>query len=264
MKEFGLQLWSVNDHFTTEEDTRESFRRLAEMGYTQAQTAGTYDYITPEKFAEYAHEYGIDLFSTHYDYERIRGDIDGTVAYHKAIGARYIGIGGYWVKSKEELLAFIDEYNRLSRIYAEHGFKLTYHNHSVEFTKIDGEKTIFDYLIEGFDPENITFCLDSYWAQYAGINVCGLIDRLAGRIDIIHLKDMTAWIPFELKDGDTLYAPRMIEVGEGNMDFTAIIKAGEAAGTKYFTVEDEYYTTGDSMESVKISAENIKKKFLEK
>ena len=41
MKEFGLQLYSIRDHFTTPEDTRESFKRMGECGYSHAQTAGT-------------------------------------------------------------------------------------------------------------------------------------------------------------------------------------------------------------------------------
>ena len=94
MKEFGLQLYSIRDHFTTEESTKEAFAKMAEMGYTTAQTAGVYAYISPEKFSEYAKEYGIDLFATHYDYELIKNDVEGTVKYHKTIGAKYIGIGG--------------------------------------------------------------------------------------------------------------------------------------------------------------------------
>ncbi len=263
MKKFGLQLWSIRDSFTNEEDTRDAFRKISEMGYTSAQTAGTYDYIAPEKFAEYAHQYGIELFSTHYDYEKIKNDIEGTVKYHNAIGAKYIGIGGAHIFTREQLDEFIGDYNRLARIYADYGFKLTYHNHSREFGKLDG-KVIFDRLIDEIDAENFSFCLDTYWAQYSGINVCGLIERLAGRVDIIHLKDMTPWVPFELKDGSIHYAPEMIEVGEGNMDFASIIKTAEKSGTKHFIVEDEFYSTGDPMESVKISADNIKKKFIEK
>lgn len=263
MKEFGLQLYSIRDYFTTEENTRESFRKLSEMGYTTAQTAGTYDYISAEKFSEYAKEFGIRTFSTHYDYSRIKNDIEGTVKYHKIIGADYVGIGGMpgIYEKKEKILEFIEEFNSLSKIYAKHGLKLTYHNHSAEFTKVEG-KRVFDYLIEGFDKDNISFCLDTYWAQYAGIDVCGLIERLKGRVDIIHLKDMTPLVPFELKDGTVLRAPRMIEVGSGNMDFKRIIEYGERAGTKYFIVEDEFYTTGDSMESVEISANYIKANLL--
>ena len=54
MKEFGLQLYSVRDHMDTEEGVKETFIKLKEMGYSTAQTAGTYDFIAPERFAEYA------------------------------------------------------------------------------------------------------------------------------------------------------------------------------------------------------------------
>ena len=39
MKEFGLQLWSIREHFKTVEDTKDAFSRIAAMGYTQIQTA---------------------------------------------------------------------------------------------------------------------------------------------------------------------------------------------------------------------------------
>ena len=53
MKEFGLQIYSIRDHFTTPEDTRESFRRMKEYGYSHAQTAGTYSYMPAEDFARW-------------------------------------------------------------------------------------------------------------------------------------------------------------------------------------------------------------------
>ena len=39
MKHFGLQIYSIRDHFTTEEDTREAFLEMKKMGYSYAQTA---------------------------------------------------------------------------------------------------------------------------------------------------------------------------------------------------------------------------------
>lgn len=40
MKELGLQLYTIRDFMQTEEDIRESFRKMRQYGYTQAQTAG--------------------------------------------------------------------------------------------------------------------------------------------------------------------------------------------------------------------------------
>ena len=48
------------------------------------------------------------------------------------------------------------------------------------------------------------------------------------------------------------------------MKFEGIILTAEACGCQYFTVEDEHHTTGESYDSIRISAENIKKKLLEK
>ena len=262
MKEFGLQLYSIRDHFVDDESTKFAFSEMAKMGYTYAQTAGTYDYVSPHKFKEYAEQFGIDLFATHYDYDRMKNDVKGTVAYHKAIGAKFIGIGGAGVFGSEEtLLRFIDEFNSLAGIYSEYGFKLTYHNHSYEFRKING-KMGFDYLIEGFDTKNVSFCIDTYWAQHGGVDVARLIERLSGRVDIIHLKDMAPCFKFNLENGRVLEAPHYVELGLGNMDFPYLVEVSEKAGAKYFTVEDEYYSTGRSMDSIRVSADYIKKNLL--
>ncbi|MBQ8850179.1 MAG: sugar phosphate isomerase/epimerase [Clostridia bacterium] len=268
MKEFGLQIYSIRDHFTTPEDTRESFRIMKECGYSHAQTAGTYSYMPAEDFRALADEYGIKLMGTHYSWTLICNEVEETVKYHKTIGAEYVGIGSMPKEareSKDALLAFIAKFNEMAKIYVENGFKaLTYHNHSFEFVKIEG-KTIMDYLIEGFDPRYTAFVLDSFWAHVGGEDVRALIERLDGRIACVHLKDLDPCFKYELADGKTMsYLPKRIEVGCGNMKFEGIIKTAEACGCKYFTVEDEHYTTGESYDSVRISAENIKAKFLEK
>ena len=53
MNKIGIQLYSVRDHLTTEESARETFKKLRELGYTEAQTAGCYglDYCVFGKLA---------------------------------------------------------------------------------------------------------------------------------------------------------------------------------------------------------------------
>ncbi len=266
MKEFGLQLWSIRDEFTTAERTRAAFRSMAEDGYTLAQTAGTYDYMPAEEFKKYADEAGIRICGTHYNWNRICNDVEGTVKYHRTLGTNEIGIGGFGTPTLDDLKAFIEKFNEMSRIYAKYGFKLSYHNHSEEFSNefkgYEG-KTKYDYLIEGLDPETTCFNLDVAWAHLAGMDVRDLIERLKGRINIIHLKDVEAAHRFPLANGKTLSAPCRIEIGKGNMNFKGIIKTAEACGVKYFVVEDEVYSTGNPLESIKISADYIKANLLE-
>ncbi len=260
MKEFGLQLFSIRDRLTCADGARDAFLAIRDMGYTQVQTAGTYEGIPAEDFAKYAHEAGLYVCGTHYSYDKIKNDIEGTIAYHNLLGTKIIGVGGAYsmdvFKSRENLMAFINEYNEMAKIYAERGFKLSYHNHATEGIRLEG-KPVFEYMIEGFS-DNVTFCFDTYWAQVAGFDVVHTLKRLNGRVEILHLKDFRAFYEYKLDGGKILHAPNMIEVGKGNLDFPRIVEAAEAAGCKYFIVEDEFYSTGDSMESVKTSANYIK------
>lgn len=267
MKEFGLQLWSIRDEFTTPERTRSAFAKMADMGYSYAQTAGTYDYISPADFRAYADEAGIRLFSTHYDFGRICNDVKGTAEYHRILGAEEIGIGGYGTPDFDSLRSFIKKFNEMAKIYHDtYGYKLVYHNHSDEFSNqfksIEG-KCKYDYLMEELDPETTGFTLDSYWAQVAGIDVCAMLKKLAGRVNCLHLKDCEANHAFRYGDA-VHYGPRSIEIGSGNMNFKDIIKTAEETGVRYFTVEDEVYTTGDPLASIKMSADYIKAHLLEK
>ncbi len=265
MKEFGLQLFSIRDHFETEEQIKEAFLEMKKYGYSYGQTAGTYDFITPERYAELAHEAGITICGTHYKWERIVNDIEGTVKYHQALGTTNVGIGGMpgpARESKEDLLAFIALFNETAAKYAKYGMKLTYHNHSFEFKKIDG-KTIFDYLVEGFDPVNTSFVLDTYWVQHGGADVRATIERLAGRIDILHLKDMEACHSYAVEGGRFISAPAIIEVGQGNINFRDIIPLAEKCGVKYFVVEDDRAPSVGSYDAIKKSADYIKAHLLD-
>ncbi len=266
MKEFGLQLYSVRDHMENEEQIKDCFIELAKMSYSHVQTAGTYDFISPEKFAEYAHDAGLEICGTHYSWDKIKDDIEGTVAYHKALGTNNVGIGGMPGPARTSLEAlneFIDEFNRCAAEYAKHGMKLTYHNHAFEFKKFDDGKTIFDHLIERLDKKNVSFVLDTYWLQYGGKDIREMIERLSGRVDILHIKDMEAHHVVKLENGSYLGVPNITEIGSGNINFASIIKTAEACGVKCFVVEDDRAPSVGSYEAVKKSADYIKANLLE-
>ena len=243
---------------------KEVFKTLAEMGYSYGQTAGTYDFITPEKYAEYAREAGIEICGTHYNWDRIRNDVEGTVAYHKALGTTNVGIGGMpWeVRANVDTLnAFINEFNACAAKYAEYGMKLTYHNHSFEFKKLEDGRTLFDHLVEKFDKKNVSFVLDTYWLQHGGKDVREMIEMLAGRVDILHIKDMEACHTVEI-GGSKIDIPYITEIGSGNLNFKSIIATAEACGVKYFVVEDDRAVDVGSYDAVKKSADYIKANLL--
>ena len=98
--------------------------------------------------------------------------------------------------------------------------------------------------------------LDTYWVQHGGADPAAWIRRLKGRMPVVHLKDMTVsaegWNVKQL----------MAEVGEGNLNWPAILDACHAAGVRWYAVEQDICPR-DPFESLKISYENLRKMGLE-
>lgn len=130
--------------------------------------------------------------------------------------------------------------------------KFTYHNHSHEFIRLENGKTAMEMLMEGLDSKNTTFVLDTYWVQHGGGDPRQWIEKLAGRIDILHLKDMR-----RIKaDHDV---QQITEIGSGNMNWDGIIKSAEKSGVKYYVVEQDANWNPNCFAAIKKSADYLKK-----
>ena len=240
----------------TPEEADAAFAELAKMGYTEAHTAGTS--FDEKLFYELLQKHGISICGTHVGCDAVFQERERMLELHKMWNTKLIGIGSMpsaAKKSPEALKEFIAEFNRAGEFYAKHGLKLTYHNHSFEFMRLDGFKTLMDYLYEGMDPVNTSFVLDTCWVAAAAADVCEWIDKLNGRIDILHLKDATV----ERDPNAYRWVPKMCEVGYGNMSWERIIKAAEDIGVKHYVVEQDGAWLNHPMDSAKMSAEYLKK-----
>ncbi len=227
------------------EQIRESFAKLKAMGYDEVQTAGCK--IPYEDFGRLAEEAGIEIVGTHDDFNKMVNTPEISIADHKALKTKNMGIGGLVFSKASEIEEFIIKANKVAEIIYNQGFKFTFHNHSREFAKLDNGKTAMDVLFEGLDPEKTSFVLDTYWAQLGGANPVEWIEKLAGRIEILPLKDYSVTV-----DSKPFYT----EIGNGNLNFEKIIETAEKTGVKYLCVEQDL-CPGDPFESLKISREYL-------
>jgi sugar phosphate isomerase/epimerase len=255
IKNLGLQLYTIRDYMRDPEFADVAFGKVAALGYTEAHTAG--NAFDAKLFADLLAKHGIKIVGTHYDLNKILNDPEETIAHHKLWGTTTIGIGGmpYDVRSDlTKLREFIDQFNKAAEIYGKEGFRVSYHNHNFEFVRIDGNKTIMDLLYENLDPKNTSFVLDTCWVAAGGGDVRDWMEKLAGRIDILHLKDFTLKL-----EGGRFY-PSICEVGYGNLSFDGIIETAERIGVKHYVVEqDTNWMGGNPFESLKMSAEFLAK-----
>ncbi len=251
----GLQIYTVRDYMQDDKAIEETFEKLAAIGYTEGQTAGK----ESAEYARLAKKYGIDIVGTHIGYDKIVNEVDETIKLHEALGTTNIGIGampGEARKNYDGLMRFIEGYNNAAKIYAKHGFKLTYHNHSFEFVRIKDDKTAMDLMVENFDKDNISFVLDTCWVSNAGADVRHWLEKLAGRVDILHLKDIK---PIYVDDSFWTQS-RLCEIGEGSIWWDGVLETAERTGVKHYVVEqDNYWIDNDPFKSLEVS-----KKYLEK
>ena len=91
-------------------------------------------------------------------------------------------------------------------------------------------------------------CRDIYWIQAGGGDPAAWVTRCAGRQPLLHLKDMAVSPERE---------QRMAEIGEGNLNWSAILKAAGEGGVEWYLVEQDHCYGRDPFESLAISYHNL-------
>ena len=255
-KNLGVQLYTVRDTMTDEAGVASTFEKLAKHGYTELHTAGCK--IDEKRFVELANENGLKIIGTHIGSDLLFDRPEEAMELHRLWGTTNIGTGGMspeYRYSKEGTLAYIEKFNAAAKIYAANGFRMTYHHHNFEFVRVDGKKTIMDMLYEGLDPENTSFVLDTCWVAAGGGDVTEWMEKLAGRIDILHLKDT-----YLEKDEEKGLIHVITEVGNGSVCWDKVMATAEKIGVSHYVVEhDKNWETGCPFESLKTSADFLAK-----
>ena len=253
----GLNLFSIRNLIKTEEDFLDTAIKLREMGYSSMQYSGG-EYV-PERIARVSKESGLPVVVTHVPFDRIVNETEALMAEHDSFGCKAIGLGalnGQLLLNESELKANIEKLNAAAEKMNNNGFTFSYHHHSFEFFRIDGE-TVFDYMLK--NAPSIDFTIDTYWLQYGGVDIIKTIEKVGKRMAFIHLKDYK--IEAKLKEDGSSYRfiPDFAPVGDGNIDFKAVTKLCDKIGVKDYLVEqDNAALLPDTLEQVKRSINYIK------
>ena len=227
----GAQLYTVRDFTKTPEAFAETLARVADIGYRTVQVSGTCPYEAEWLRAE-LDKNGLTCVLTHTAASALTGDTDKVCRDHEIFGCRNVGLGAVpGGKLTDEVYEqFVADFLPVAKRIRENGKRFFYHNHAFEFSRDQNGRRFIERLTEDFPEELLSITLDTYWVQFAGADPAAWIRKLRGRMECIHLKDMTA----TFKNGN-----RMAPVGYGNMDFDAILSAAEDACAKYLLVEQD-------------------------
>jgi sugar phosphate isomerase/epimerase len=221
----ALQMYTVRDEARA--DFLGTLRQVAGIGYPAVQLAG-YGDLPAATLRAALDDLGLRVAGAHISLERLEGALEEEVAYNATLGNRDLIVPVLPAGRRQDEAAwhrFAADLDALGRRCQALGARLGYHNHAFEFEPV-GATTGMQILLSETDPAVVTWEPDVYWIAFGKQDPAAWVRRHAARTPLLHLKDMTG--------GPN---PTFAEVGEGILDFKAILAAKPDA--EWYVVEQD-------------------------
>ncbi len=236
----ALQLYTVRED--SARDFAGTLRKVAGVGYKAVELAGMHK-LSAAELKKILDDLGLKVVSSHIPLTDLEQNLSRVFDENHALDNRFFVVPSLPEdrrKTAQDWIKIAQTLNEIGTKCQAAGFQLCYHNHSFEFQTIDGLPA-FDLLYSLTDPKLLQAEIDIYWVRFAGSDPAALIRRYAGRVPLLHIKDMTRTTP-----------PNYAEIGEGLIDFKPIFEAGQAVGTQWYVVEQDKCER-PPLESIQIS-----------
>jgi sugar phosphate isomerase/epimerase len=255
----GVQAFTVRDFMNNPKECRESYKKIADMGYDSVQgwAAGG---MTPQETQDLLTELGLVNCSSGGSFEEMLKDgaaITEAIKNARIFKSKYIGVGTLpheYRYTKDGFKRYADDLNKIAVELKKEGCALLYHHHALEFYSF-GDENGMDIMVRETDPEGVYWTLDTHWLASGGVDPVLWIKNLKGRVPIIHFKDYGIVEGAEkIEDVVKCFA----EVGQGNINWPPIVDAVRETGIEYVIVEQDI-CKGDPFDSLKISFDNLVK-----
>lgn len=265
-QQIGLQLYTVRD--AMQKDVAGTLAKVSQLGFSTVEGAtytGSMKFygMEPKAFKNLLQQNNLTMPSSHYRLGEEMPDgkaTEGTMLHNwdkavddaAAVGIKYMVCA--WLSPAERgnldhYKQLADRLNKAAERCKKSGVQMCYHNHDFEFEAQDG-KLPYELLLNNTDKDLVKMELDLYWISKAGQDAIALFKQHPGRFPLFHLKDM-----------DKTDQKDFTEVGNGSIDFKAILAHSKTAGLKYFFVEQDK-TPGDPFVSIKQSIDYVKKNLI--
>ena len=246
------QLYTVREFAKTTADLAASLKKIRDIGYTAVQVSGIGP-IADADVKAMTEDLGLKIVITHIAQDKLWNETDAVIAQHKLWNCKNVAIGSMpneYRANEAGFQRFAAEASKVGEKLAAAGLTFSYHNHSFEFVRF-GQRTGLDIVYAESDPRFLMAEIDTYWVQHGGGDPAAWIRRMKNRMPVVHFKDMV------IQMGEMGAKQTMAEIGEGNLNWPAIIAACQEAGVEWYAVEQDVCQR-DPFESLKISYQNLK------
>ena len=250
INQVALQLYTLRDFCKTLPDFTATVKKITDIGYRAVQLSGVA--VPALEAKKVLDDAGVTICATHEPSQEILDKPEAVCERLKAIGVKHTAYpypANVDFKSEDAVRTLVKKLDAAGAVFAKNGLSLSYHNHAIEMTSF-GDTTVLDFIYRETKPENLKGELDTYWIQHGGGDPAAWIEKLSGRVPVLHFKDYGFG-----KDDKPFFA----EVGHGNLNWARIFAATAKAGTEWVAVEQDS-CPGDPFVSVKKSYDFLKSK----
>ncbi len=243
--QIGLQLYSVRED--CKRDLPGVLAAVAKMGYKGVEFAGYYD-RSAKQLRKMLDNNGLVCCGTHTGMDTLLGDnLARTIEFNRTLGNKYLIVPGLPEKYRASRQAWLDTaklFNELAEKVKPHGMQVGYHNHSVEFTAMDGELPWDTFY--GNTRKDVIMQIDVGNAIHGGADPLPYLYQYPGRAITVHVKEFSE-------------TNKKALIGEGDVSWKAFFALCKAVGqTEWYIVEQESYAY-PPLECVERCLRNLRK-----
>jgi sugar phosphate isomerase/epimerase len=236
-----MQIYTLRDEMKLGYD--EVLKRIADTGYKSIEM--TYDPANGKQVGELLKKHGLIATGAHIGVDAIENDLDTVTGFLDDIGAKCLFIP--WVAddaidTEEKTRETAKRFEAAAQKLAPLGYEVGFHNHTIEFARKFGDKTIMDIFFD--EAPSLKFQVDVGWAHAAGADVVAVLNKFGSRLKCIHIKDV-----------DEKNTPT--EIGSGKTDMKAVIETASKLGVEWGIVEQDFCTNYPPFEAIKISYDYV-------
>jgi sugar phosphate isomerase/epimerase len=221
----GLMLYTLRDECAR--DLEATLQTVAEIGYAGVELHPQYG-RPPAEVRGLLDTTGLEACGRHALLEEIEDDPDALAGELRTLGTDKLVLA--WIPvpaSAEEADALVARIDVAAGRVRETGLRFGFHNHDGELRPLDDGRTVLDRLTE-LDEDRLFFEVDLGWAWFAGVEPVGLVDRLAPRVPLVHVKDL---VPAA--------EPHFVPVGEGGVGYADVLPSLAGLGVEWLLVEQD-------------------------
>ncbi len=230
----GFQSWTIKEALV--KDFASTLRMMSSLGYQSVEMC------SPPGYAKYGFgplqsmkapemkrimkSSGISCISCHYGFSELKENVQERMDFASELGLTQMVVASFGLPAKatiDDWKKACDEMNQLANQTKSHGLQLCYHNHNMEFEKLEGE-LIYDVLLNQLDPALIKMQFQ-LWVIIAGYKAADYFRKYPGRFISAHLSDWSG------------VAEEQVAIGKGKVDWNDFFEASKVGGLKNIFVE---------------------------